>query len=155
MLIWRFEDEAWFKMRLEFLTSPCSLLFTKILLPWILIDLRSVSFWIKTHLSLRRIDSMSCSSGVISGLIRIPLGRDLVLDSKRDTSITLLNLTKIDRGCLHCSWYLPSLWWSWMDKGLMLSSTLVIIWVILLWSWSDGSCLGVPCYIHQCHKWQH
>jgi len=137
-------DEAWFRMRLEFLTSPCSLLFTKILLPQILIALQSISFWIKVYLSLRRIDWINCSSGVMSGLIHIPLGRDLVLDSKRDAPLALLNLIRIGWGRLDCSWYLPSLKWSRIDKGLMLSSALVIIWVILLRLWSNLSCLGVP-----------
>jgi len=126
------------------LNLPCSLSLIKILFPQIFIDLRSISFWIKIHLSLRSSDSMCRSSGFMSGLICIPLGRALVLDRRMDTSIALLNFIKIGRGRLDCSWYLPSLWRSRIDRGLMFSLTLVIISMTLLKSRPDYSFLGAP-----------
>ena len=132
------------RTKLEFFSSPWSLLLTKILLLLILIDLRSVFFCIRAHLSFRRIDSTSLSSLVISRLIRIPFGSELVLDNKVDTSMALLKLTRIGRGREDCSWYFPRRRRSRIDKGLTFSSTLVIVLATLLRSSPERSCLGVP-----------
>ena len=82
----------------EFIIWPCNLLWTKILLLRILMNLRSMPFWINDHLSLRRRDSISLSSQVMSGLILISLGRDLALDKSNDTSMVRFSLTSIGRG---------------------------------------------------------
>jgi len=136
--IWLSVDAAW---ELPFLTSPCSISLTKILLLKISIALREVVFWIRLHLSLRRRDSVCRSSGFMSGLIRIPLGSVLVLDSRIDMTMALLSL---GLGCLDSSWYLPSLCRSLIDIGLMFSLTLVMISITPLKSWPKWSFLGVP-----------
>jgi len=132
--------------KIMILTSLCSLLLTKILLPQILINLQLISFWIKLHLSLKWRDSVCLSSRFISAFMCIPLGSALVLDKRIDlhTSITLLDFIRTGQGCLDCSCYLASLWRSQMDRGLIFLFTFVMISVTLLKSRPEHSFLGEP-----------
>jgi len=64
------------------------------------------------------------------------------LDSSRDLSITLLNLTRTGWGPFECSLYLPSCKWSRIDRGLMLMSVLAITEVTSFRSYFSLSYLG-------------
>ena len=136
---------GWWGTYEEFTTCPCSLLLTKILSKWILIALRSSPDCIKDHLSLSSSDSMYLSSCVISGLILMPWGRDFAaFDNRINTSIVQFNLTSNGRGLLVCSWYFPSLSTSRIERGLILLSPSVTIFVTLCKSWLCLLVLLVP-----------
>ena len=68
----------------------------------------------------------------------------LKLDSSRDLSVALLNLTRTGRGFFEFSLYLPSLRWSRIDRGLMLLSVFVITEVTSFRSCLSLSYFGVP-----------
>ena len=76
----------------------------------ILIDSCSVPSFVRFHLSFKSSDQVVLSSMDISGVILIFPGNVVVfkLDSSRNLSIVLLNLTRIGQGLFDFPLYLPS-----------------------------------------------
>jgi len=116
-------DFVWAGTKVELVTCPWSLLWTKILFCRILIAFHSIPLvWIRDHLSLRSRDSIIRSSRVMSGLILISFGKDLPLEINRETSIVRARLTSTGRGLVKDSGYFPSTKRSRIESGLMLFS---------------------------------
>jgi len=102
---------------------------TRILLNLILINLHSVPSCIRCHLYFKRSDQGVFFSVDRFGIILMFPVNVVVfkLESSRDLSIALLNLTRTGRSLFEYSLYLPSCRWYRIDRRLMLLSVLVLM----------------------------